>query len=76
MFVTVTSVAIRLVVLRDGDAEAEAEAEADEPEPFEVPDVLEHDATAKAMTGTVLIATMRATLEVTERPYPQETRKT
>lgn len=52
-----------------GDDEEDAEAEA-VLVPFDVPDVLEQDAIANATTGTVLMAAMRAILEVTQVTIP------
>ena len=66
--VTVTSFAVRFVVFNDGDAELEADA--DDELPFDVPDVLEHEATARAKTGTVVSAATRASLEVTRSTLP------
>ncbi|MGA9147365.1 MAG: hypothetical protein WBZ04_07405, partial [Candidatus Nanopelagicales bacterium] len=66
--VTVTSLAVRFVVFNDGDADEDAEAE--DELPLEVPDVLEHAATARAKTGTVVSAARRASLEVTRRTLP------
>ncbi len=65
---TVTSFAVRFVVFNDGDAELEADA--DDELPFDVPDVLEHEATARAKTGTVVSAATRASLEVTRSTLP------
>ena len=66
--VTVTSFAVRFVVFNEG--EAELEADADDELPFDVPEVLEHEATARAKTGTVVIAAIRASLEVTRSTLP------
>ena len=65
---TVTSFAVRFVVFNDGDAELEADA--DDELPFDVPDVLEHEAIARAKTGTVVSAATRASLEVTRSTLP------
>ena len=65
---TVTSLAVRFVVFNDGDADEDADAE--DELPLEVPDVLEHAATARTKTGTVVRAARRASLEVTRRTLP------
>lgn len=70
---TFTSAAVRFVVFSASVGADEADDEADADElllPLDVPEVLEQDAMASAMTGIELNAAMRAVLEVTRRPYP------